>query len=238
MGLCPFGYCKTQCAFPKLETLIFFRSCGVAHTRSCCSLCVISHVLNTALGTTTCRHENALCTIESLLRCSLCPVEFTATTFGVSLNICDLAQLQVLCSASLFIGPSRRFSNCRSSNLEQGNSLQFCAILPHKIIEFLEQGNSLQFCSILPRKAKIIHMEKTLLGLLLSTPSNRVGLDECVSALLSHHRDSTGIRRKDLCMLLALKALLYTYCPVVLTIGPLVRECKWEGRGGDFGTVA
>ena len=32
-------------------------------------------------------------------------------------------------------------------------------------------------------------------------------------------------------MLSALKALLYTYCLAALSIGTLVRECNWEGRG-------
>ena len=39
-------------------------------------------------------------------------------------------------------------------------------------------------------------------------------------------------------MLLALKALLYTYCPVSLSIGILVRECNWEGRDACSGIVA
>ena len=39
-------------------------------------------------------------------------------------------------------------------------------------------------------------------------------------------------------MLLALKALLYTYCPAALSIGTLVRECNWEGRGAGSGIVA
>ena len=32
-------------------------------------------------------------------------------------------------------------------------------------------------------------------------------------------------------MLFALKALLYTYCPLTFSIRNLVRECTWEGRG-------
>ena len=39
-------------------------------------------------------------------------------------------------------------------------------------------------------------------------------------------------------MLLALKALLYTYCPAAFSIGTLVRECNWEGRGAGSGIVA
>ena len=63
--------------------------------------------------------------------------------------------------------------------------LIFRAFLP--FIKFLEQGNSLQVGSILPRKVKVIHMEKTLLGLMLATSSNRGRLDERVTALLSSH---------------------------------------------------
>ena len=39
-------------------------------------------------------------------------------------------------------------------------------------------------------------------------------------------------------MLLALKALPYTYCPAAFSIGTLVRECNWEGRGAGSGIVA
>ena len=49
--------------------------------------------------------------------------------------------------------------------------LIYTAFLP--FIKFLEQGNSLQVGSILPRQVKAIHMEKTLLGLMLATSSNR-----------------------------------------------------------------
>ena len=104
-------------------------------------------------------------------------------------------------------------------------------------IKFLEQGNSLQVGSILPRKVKVIHMKKTLLGLMLAILSDRGRLDERVIALLSSQRDLTPIQRKGLCMLLALKALLYTYCPAALSIGTLVRECNWEGRGGAVSSI-
>ena len=59
-----------------------------------------------------------------------------------------------------------------------------------------------------------------------------------MSTLLGHHRDLSTIQRKGLCMLLALKALLYTYCPAVLTIGTLVQECNWAGWGAGSRTVA
>ena len=114
--------------------------------------------------------------------------------------------------------------------------LSYRAFLP--FIKFLEQGNSLQVGSILPRKVKVIHMEKTLLGLMLATSSNRGRLDERVTSLLNSQRDLTPIQRKGLRMLLALKALLCTHCPAAFSIGTLVRECNWEGRGAGSGIVA
>ena len=48
----------------------------------------------------------------------------------------------------------------------------------------------------------------------------------------------TPIQRKGLRMLLALKALLCTYCPAAFSIATLVRECNWEGRGAGSGIVA
>ena len=81
-------------------------------------------------------------------------------------------------------------------------------------------------------------MEKTLLGLMLATSSNRGRLDERAIALLSSQRDLTPIQRKGVCMLLAFKALLYAYCSADLNIGTLVRECNWEGRGAGSGIVA
>ena len=101
------------------------------------------------------------------------------------------------------------------------------AFLP--LIKFLEQGNSLQI-----GKVKVIHMEKTLLGLMLATSSNRGRLDERVTALLSSQQDLTPVQRKGLRMLLALKALLYIYCLAALSSGTLVRECNLEGQGAKF----
>ena len=122
------------------------------------------------------------------------------------------------------------------------HSYKYCVELIYRaflpFIKFLEQGNSLQVGSILPRKVKVIHMEKTLLGLMLATSSNRGRLDERVTSLLNSQRDLTPIQRKGLRMLLALKALLYTYCPAAFSIGTLVRECNWEGRGAGSGIVA
>ena len=122
------------------------------------------------------------------------------------------------------------------------HSYKYCVELIYRaflpFIKFLEQGNSLQVGSILPRKVKVILMEKTLLGLMLATSSNRGRVEERVAALLSSQRDLTPIQRKGLCMLLAVTALLYTYCPAAFSIGTLVRECNWEGRGAGSGIVA
>ena len=122
------------------------------------------------------------------------------------------------------------------------HSYKYCVELIYRaflpFIKFLEQGNSLQVGSILPRKVKVIHMEKTLLGLMLATSSNRGKLDERFTSLLNSQRDLTPIQRKGLRMLLALKALLYTYCLAAFSIGTLVRECNWEGRGAGSGVVA
>ena len=83
------------------------------------------------------------------------------------------------------------------------------AILP--FIKFLEQGTGLQVSSILRRKAKVIHMEKTLLGLLLSTPFNGAKLDGHVSSLLGNHEDFATILLKYVRLLLVLKSYMYTY---------------------------
>ena len=69
------------------------------------------------------------------------------------------------------------------------HSYKYCVELIYRafppFIKFLEHRNSLQVGSILPRKVKVIHMENTLLGLILATSSNRGRLDEGVTALLS-----------------------------------------------------
>ena len=122
------------------------------------------------------------------------------------------------------------------------HSYKYCVELIYRaflpFINFLEQGNSLQVGSILPRKIKVIHMEKILLGFMLATSSNRGRLDERVTTLLGSRRHLTPIQRRGLRMLLALNALLYTYCPAALSIRTLVRECNWEGRGAGSGIVA
>ena len=61
--------------------------------------------------------------------------------------------------------------------------LMYRAFLP--FIKFLKHGNSLQVGSILPRKVKVIHLEKTLLGLMQTTSSNRGRVDDRGTAMLS-----------------------------------------------------
>ena len=81
-------------------------------------------------------------------------------------------------------------------------------------------------------------MEKTLPGLMLAISSNRDRLDERVIAPLSSQRDLTPIQCKGLSMLLALKALMYTYRSAAFSIGTLVCECNWEGQGAGSEIVA
>ena len=50
-------------------------------------------------------------------------------------------------------------------------------------VKFLEQGTGLQVGSVPPREARVIHIEKTLLGFLLSTLLHRGRLDEMHSRL-------------------------------------------------------
>ena len=77
------------------------------------------------------------------------------------------------------------------------HSYKYCVDLIYRafmpFIKFLEQGNSLEAGSILPREVKVIHMENTLLGLMLATSSNRGTLDERVTALLTRQRNLTPI---------------------------------------------
>ena len=40
----------------------------------------------------------------------------------------------------------------------------------------------------------------------------------------------SDVHRLGLKCLLALKALLYSYCPALLAVGVFVRECNWNGR--------
>ena len=75
------------------------------------------------------------------------------------------------------------------------HSYKYCVELIYRsflpFIKFLEYGNSLHIGSILPRKVKVIHMDKTLPGILLSTPFNRARLDEGVSTKLHKSRKYT-----------------------------------------------
>ena len=48
----------------------------------------------------------------------------------------------------------------------------------------------------------------------------------------------SDFQRIGLKCLLALKALLYSYCPALLALGVLVRECNWNGRSLNSSAAA
>ena len=73
-------------------------------------------------------------------------------------------------------------------------------------------------------------MEKTIVGLFLATAANKARLDSTTQVLMSNLAELFDAQRLGLKCLLALKALLYSYCPALLALGVLVRECNWNGR--------
>ena len=75
----------------------------------------------------------------------------------------------------------------------------------------------------MPMKVKLRHMEKTFVGLFLATAANKARLDSTTQVLMSNLVDLSGVQSVDLRCLLALKALLYSYCPALLALGVLVR---------------
>ena len=81
-------------------------------------------------------------------------------------------------------------------------------------------------------------MEKTIVGLLLATATNEARLDSTTQVLLDNYRDLTDVHTVGLKCLLGLKALLYSYCPALLALGVLVRECNWNGRIASSNTDA
>ena len=76
----------------------------------------------------------------------------------------------------------------------------------------------------MPMKVKLRHMEKTIVGL-LATAANKARLDSTTQVLMSNLAELSDAQRLGLKCLLALKALLYSYCPALLALGVLVREC-------------
>ena len=98
------------------------------------------------------------------------------------------------------------------------------------IINFLEQGWDLKAGAVVPMKVKLRHMEKTIVGLFLATAANKARLDSTTHVLMSNLAELSDAQRLGLRCLLALKALLYSYCPALLALEVLVRECNWNGR--------
>ena len=55
---------------------------------------------------------------------------------------------------------------------------------------------------------------------------------------MSNLGELSDAQRLGLKCLLALKALLYSYCPALLALGVLVRECNWNGRSLNSSAAA
>ena len=106
------------------------------------------------------------------------------------------------------------------------------------IVELLEQGREMKVGAVVPLKVKLRHMEKTVVGLLLATAANKARLDSTTPVLWDNYRDLTYVQRVGLRCPLGLKALLYSYCPALLALGVLVRECNWNRRITSSTTAA
>ena len=111
---------------------------------------------------------------------------------------------------------------------------KYCVEITYKaiapIIKFLEQGWDLKAGAVVPMKVKLRHMEKTIVGLFLATAADKARLDSTTQVLMSNLGEVSDAQRLGLKCLLAPKALLYSYCPPLLALGVLVRECNWNGR--------
>ena len=106
------------------------------------------------------------------------------------------------------------------------------------IIKFLEQGWDLKAGAVVPMKVKLRHMEKTIVGLFLATAANKARLDSTTQVLMGNLAELSDVQRVGVKRLLALKALLYSYCPALLALGVLVRECNWNGRSPNSSAAA
>ena len=82
----------------------------------------------------------------------------------------------------------------------------------------------------MPMKVKPRHMENPIVGLFLATAAHKARLDGTTQVLLSNLAELSNAQRHGLRCLLAVKALLYSYCPALLALGVPVRECNWKGR--------
>ena len=98
------------------------------------------------------------------------------------------------------------------------------------IIKFFEQAWDLKARAVVPMKVKLRLMEKTLVVLFVATTANKAPLDSTTQVLMSKLAELSDAHRLGLKCLLALKALFSSYCPVLVALGVLVRECNWNGR--------
>ena len=89
------------------------------------------------------------------------------------------------------------------------------------IIKFLEQGRDLKAGAVVPMQVKLRHMEKTIVGLFLATAASKARLDSTTQVLMSNLAELSDAQRLGLRCLLALKALLCSYCPALLALGVL-----------------
>ena len=97
------------------------------------------------------------------------------------------------------------------------------------IIKFLEQAWDLKAGAVVPMKVKLRHMDKTIVGLCMATAANKARLDSTTQVLMSNLAELSDAQRLGLRCLLALQALLYSYCLALLALGVLVRDCNWKG---------
>ena len=114
--------------------------------------------------------------------------------------------------------------------------MTYTAFVP--IVKFLEQGWDLKVGAVVPLKVKLRHMAKTIVGLLLATAANKAQLDSMTQVLSDNYRDLTDVQRVGLKCLVGLKAVLYSYCPALLALGVVLRECNWNGRTASSTTAA
>ena len=87
-------------------------------------------------------------------------------------------------------------------------------------------------------KVKLRHMEKTIVGLFLATTATKARLDGTTEVLMGNLAQLCDVQILRLKCLLALKALLSSYCPALMALGVLVRECNWNSRSLNSSAAA
>ena len=105
-------------------------------------------------------------------------------------------------------------------------------------VKYFQQGWDLKAGDVVPLKMKLRYMEKKIVGLLLATAANKARLDSKTQVLMDNYRDLFDVQRLGLRCLLGLKGLLHSYCPALLALGVLVRDCRWNGRRASSSTAA